>query len=343
MVTSIYLAIEYLLLVFLMTLGLVLMYPQHVLEPFQNPPFGLNTMSSFITDRFINVFANVSTRVNKFSNNPVIFNTRLSLVFTLFITHVIPVLIVWLSSLLLRIVIGDSGTEANVTIAFNSSCFEPNSTSNAFEAFGTSLFSALRLVDNKFPTFSDVFNMVHVLWLLLYVQIVLTLVYGYNDLKARTNKENKIFEETYPVLIGYSRYAELLRNVIDSGDIQKVRKLMVLTSMKNEEFYEMIRYRYVAWRSLLPQSLVTQYYDKITSNVLFTANELDTRIDACESSGHHFKEEFGKIRDLIDNSDEDEDGKLKDKKLFLLFIAYFDTRVAFMGSDRLERILCLAK
>lgn len=218
-------------------------------------------------------------------------------------------------------------------------------TNELTQRIGDYLFSSYRSVDDSFQTFNDVFQLAHLLWLFFYAQVVFTLVYGYADLMRRRKDPRQVkqpgdeyFVDTYPILTAYSFYNCLLPRVISTGDIHHIRELMLLTVLKNKEFYDLVKCGCVCWRSCIPDYLVEKYYDKVVNRVPCPDNQVEMKINVCIASGHRFLNEFLQIRDLIYNSGEDQVGKLNDKKLFLEFFAYFDKRVAVMGSDRVERI-----
>ncbi|ODM90792.1 putative nuclease HARBI1 [Orchesella cincta] len=127
--TSVLLSLTWLVLVFAVNLILVDLFPQHLLEIHQNAPYGISTSPSYWTDRITDIFVNVSPATTTTSNS----------------TNVTEYL--------------DECPELNKWYGSN----------EFYSKLGAFLFPIFQSLDNAFSSYNDVFNVLHLVWLLFYV------------------------------------------------------------------------------------------------------------------------------------------------------------------------------
>ncbi|ODN03019.1 hypothetical protein Ocin01_03660 [Orchesella cincta] len=310
--TSVWIALAYLFLVFLVNLTLVKLIPQHLLEIHQNAPYGISTSLSYWTDRFTDIFVNVSTRYNKFTHNPQVRGFRIPLILGqavhFFIPFTVCFTIAWL--------IGNHKLLDSVTIK------EPSNTTNTTDY----VYECEKLNE----CYSDLFSVLHLIWLLFYAQLLTAIVYAFS-LNGRFCGNNDTFEvyENYPVMVSYGFYSSILDQLLNlETPVEKLeacRRLMVLTILKPSEFYAF-------QRNSLSNDQINDHIDKLVdpNRLENTPEEIENYLEKCRLERHVLIAQFNALEDFLVSN--------KDRALFLIFRSYFDRKLYVTQSHRIERV-----
>ncbi|CAL8124121.1 unnamed protein product [Orchesella dallaii] len=349
--TSVLLAIICLILVFLVNLILVKLFPQHLLEIHQNAPYGISTTPSYWTDRIMDIFVNVSTRYNKFTHYPInfrIFKARIPLIFVQTMHFVIPLLtcftLAWLHDnhlhqLLDSVIVkgASNGTTIKEYVEECPEIAEWYGSNDIYNHIGNIFYPIFQSVDDRFSNYGDLFNIIHVIWLLFYTQVLTAWVYAFslNGSWCCSRVEHYDVYENYPVMVAYGFYSSMFDQLLRlklSEKLNASRKLMVLTILHPHEFYKLIRVCGVFQRRTISEKFIKSEMVKLVDpkRMNKTDEQVEKDLETCKDERHVLQTYFNAVQESLVLPD--------DKRLFLIFRSYFDRKMYVTQSHRIESI-----
>ncbi|ODN01591.1 hypothetical protein Ocin01_05109 [Orchesella cincta] len=342
--TSVSLSLTCLCLVFGLNLMLVRLFPQHLLEIHQNAPYGISTSPSYWTDRVTDIFVNVSTRYNKFTHNKILY-TRIPLILVQLLHFFIPITvcftIAWLSEnhldkLLHSVVVKQSVNSTNLR-AYLDECPELNEwygSNELYSKLGAFVFPMFQSLDNRFSSYNDVFNVIHLIWLLFYAQILTALLYSFSLNGRLCKAQDYELYENFPVIVSYGFYSSMFDQLLKlkmPEKLQASRKLMVLTLLHPHEFYSYTNLCFFGRKQLSEESVNSQM-DKLVDpkRLQKSPQEVENDLKSCRNEKHVLLAQFNALENSLISE--------PDRALFLIFRSYFDRKMYATQSITIERV-----
>jgi len=318
--------------------------PEQMRLPFENPPYGIHTFSSEALQQWINLFSNYRSKLDWVSYRGF---KICGFKFQMFLglLHIIPFVASMAVTFSAASFLGDSSVH-QMTDSFNGinrtepvqSCPGVNKSLAFLPEWANEItkyaFKAHSDANHRFTSFKEVFGAIHFLPFSMYYYFVVTFTYSYYLNQFR------LINALFPVLQGYRMFHGLVFAILSNQSTGKdykrrmLRRLMLLTQIVDDSQFYLVYRQFMSEKlcnrrgafNQVMSDIMTECVRKITKSVDDIMIDLSAIACGQGSHKHPLSSDFASMIHHLETEDE--------KKIFLVFYAYFDNRIRDWSSNR---------